>query len=271
MLIALIGWAVGFGVAAGLYAARRGRPPIVWGLFGAILGPVALLLLSKAPPARCNVCLSTVQGWAWICGWCGSPVATTVPATRNEPQAKPSGTPAADPATVAMPAATLAARNPEFLHRSPSVAITPRSGGQRSPTRRGRSPAPRDAAEQRSIEASAAGPPTLGEPLEGPRILASGVFVNGTVGLQIGSRYLIELADERLRVLGPADEDPSSVVFDRSVHEMDATGLNERLILNQRSNARGASILAFISLAGGTPEGVAEEVVQAALAVGAQP
>ena len=107
--------------------------------------------------------------------------------------------------------------------------------------------------------------------MEGPRILASGVFVNGTVGLQIGSRYLIELADERLRVLGPADEDPSSVVFDRSVHEMDATGLNERLILNQRSNARGASILAFISLAGGTPEGVAEEVVQAALAVGAQP
>ena len=92
------------------------------------------------------------------------------------------------------------------------------------------------------------------------------MFVNGTVGLQIGSRYLIALADERLRVLGPADEDPSFVVFDRSVHEMDATGLNERLILNQRSNVRGASILAFISLAGGTPDSVAEEVVRAALA-----
>ena len=130
---------------------------------------------------------------------------------------------------------------------------------------------PRDAAEQRSIEASAAGPPASVEPLDGPRILASGVFVNGTVGLQIGSRYLIALDGERLMVLGPADEDPSSVVFDRSVHEMDATGLNERLILNQRSNARGASILAFISLAGGTPDGVAEEGVQAALAVGSQP
>lgn len=105
------------------------------------------------------------------------------------------------------------------------------------------------------------------EAREGPRILASGVFVNGTVGLQIGSRYLISLADDRLRVLGPADEDPTSVVFDRSVHEMDATGLNERLILNQRSNVRGASILAFISLAGGTPDSVAEEVVRAALAV----
>ncbi len=270
MLIVLAGWAVGFGLAGGWYAAARGRRPIVWGLFGAILGPVALLLLAKAPPGRCSVCHSRVQGWAWICGWCGSPVATTVPATREALQARPTGTPAADPATAALPAATLASRNPEYLRRSPRVAIT-RSPGQRPTARRGRSAVPRDAAEQRSIEASAAGPPASVEPVEGPRILASGVFVNGTVGLQIGSRYLIALADERLRVLGPADEDPTSVVFERSVHEMDATGLNERLILNQRSNARGASILAFISLAGGTPEGVAEEVVQAALAVGAQP
>ena len=197
-------------------------------------------------------------------------MATTVPTTREAPQARPAGTPAANPATAALPAATLASRNPEYLRRSPRVAIA-RSASQRPAARRGRSAVPRDAAEQRSIEASAAGPPAPGEPLDGPRILASGVFVNGTVGLQIGSRYLIALDGERLRVLGPADEDPSSVVFDRSVHEMDATGLNERLILNQRSNARGASILAFISLAGGTPDGVAEEVVQAALAVGAQP
>lgn len=97
-------------------------------------------------------------------------------------------------------------------------------------------------------------------PPAAPRILASGVFVAGSVSLQIGSRYLIALDDDRLRVSGPADQDPTAVVFERPVREMDATGLNDRLILNQPSNFRGGSILAFISLAGGTPESVAEAI-----------
>jgi hypothetical protein len=100
------------------------------------------------------------------------------------------------------------------------------------------------------------------EPPEPPRILASGVFVAGSVALDIGSRYLIVIADDRLRVLGPADRDPTAVRFDRSIQDMDATGLNERLILNERSNARGASVLAFTGLAGGSPDSVAEAVLQ---------
>jgi hypothetical protein len=99
-------------------------------------------------------------------------------------------------------------------------------------------------------------------PLESPRILASGVFVAGSVGLEIGSRYLIEIGDDRLRVLGPADRDPTAVAFDRSIDQMDATGLNERLILNERANVRGGSVLAFISIAGGSPDSVAEAVLQ---------
>ena len=100
------------------------------------------------------------------------------------------------------------------------------------------------------------------EPPEPPQILASGVFVAGSVGLDIGSRYLIVIADDRLRILGPADRDPTKVAFDRSIQDMDATGLNDRLILNERSDVRGGSVLAFIGLAGGSPEGVAEAVLQ---------
>jgi hypothetical protein len=101
-------------------------------------------------------------------------------------------------------------------------------------------------------------------PPEAPRILVSGVFVAGSVGLEIGSRYLIELGNDHLRVLGPADRDPTAVAFDRSIDEMDAIGLNGRLILNERAKVRGGSVLAFMSIAGGSPDSVAEAVVQRA-------
>jgi len=73
---------------------------------------------------------------------------------------------------------------------------------------------------------------------------------------------LIEVAEDRLRVLGPADQDPTAVAFERSIDQMDATGLNERLILNERGSNYDRSVMAFISLAGGTPSGVADEVLQ---------
>ena len=271
MLIAFAGWALGFGVAAGWYARQRDRPRILWALFGAILGPGALLLLAKAPPGRCRACRSAVRGWTWVCAWCGSPI---VAASLESPGARPvrpsEATPVAPvtptPAGVA-PAPAAPTESPEFLRRSPRVAITPHPAGQRSAVRRGRATPARSAVEPRRTDASPAPTPVADEGRQGPRMLASGVFVNGTVNLEIGSRYLIAIADDRLRVTGPADQDPTSVVFERSIHEMDATGANDRLVLSQRSNVRGASVLAFIALAGGTPESVAEEVVSAALAV----
>lgn len=86
--------------------------------------------------------------------------------------------------------------------------------------------------------------------------------MTGSVGLQIGCRYLIEIAGDRIRVLGPADQDPTAVAFERSIHDMDATGLNERLILSERGSSNHRSVLAFISLAGGSPSGVADEVLE---------
>lgn len=101
-------------------------------------------------------------------------------------------------------------------------------------------------------------------PTELRRTLATGVFVTGTVGLRSGSRYLIALAGQRLQVLGPAEDDPTAVIFERPVGEMDATGFNERLVISQTGDAGNRKVLVFLALAGGTPESVADEILGAA-------
>ena len=42
-----------FAPLTGWFAPRRSRQPVLWFLFGAVLGPVALALLAIAPPGRC--------------------------------------------------------------------------------------------------------------------------------------------------------------------------------------------------------------------------
>jgi hypothetical protein len=267
-------------------AARLDRVVVVWVAFGVILGPVALLLLFRAPPGRCGVCRSSVRGWTWICAWCGSLITTRPTITYpGSPDLAPVAGPitaerrtAAGRAILTMAAGSTSAISPappvspgaEILRRSPSVAITPHPPAPRPISRRTRSGPSRDGADMRRPDTS----PTLRsgsdtylppEPAEPPRILATAVFVAGSVGLQIGSRYLIAIDEDRLVVSGPADRDPNAVVFGRPVWEMDATGLDERLILHQREDLRGTSVMAFISLAGGTPESVSEAVKRGVL------
>jgi hypothetical protein len=281
-LIALTAWGIGFGAAAGRRAARLDRVVLVWVVFGVILGPVSLLLLFRAPPGRCGVCRSSVRGWAWICAWCGSLI-TTRP-TINYPGSPDRAPGLSGPVTaersaaaggtgLSIAAGSTSAISPlqpvspgaEILRRTPRVAITPHPQAPRPISRRGRSGPARSGAEIRrpgTTPSLRSGSDTYlpPGPPEPPRILATGVFVAGSVGLQIGSRYLIAIDEDRLVVSGPADRDPTAAVFGRPVWEMDATGLDERLILHQREDLRGTSVMAFISLAGGTPESVAEAI-----------
>ena len=60
-----------FGPLAGWLALRRQRQPVVWLLFGAMLGPIALALLAISPPGRCQVCDEPVTGWPVACDQCG--------------------------------------------------------------------------------------------------------------------------------------------------------------------------------------------------------
>jgi hypothetical protein len=66
----LIAWAFVFGLWAGVLASRRARNPIVWLMVGAIIGPIALIILHVAPLGRCPSCGNATTGWDRQCFWC---------------------------------------------------------------------------------------------------------------------------------------------------------------------------------------------------------
>jgi hypothetical protein len=77
-LLVLVALAAGvFAPLSGWFAAQRSRPPVVWFVFGALIGPLALALLALAPPGRCPSCAAPVQGWPSTCRSCGRPLGAT--------------------------------------------------------------------------------------------------------------------------------------------------------------------------------------------------
>lgn len=94
-----LGWTIGFGLAAARSASRLDRSAVVWFVFGAILGPIALLILWQSPPAWCRVCLMPARGMLQTCWWCGTTfrgvptsglvLATSSPDARQMPERPP--------------------------------------------------------------------------------------------------------------------------------------------------------------------------------------
>jgi len=95
-------------------------------------------------------------------------------------------------------------------------------------------------------------------------VLASAIYVTGSRGLLAGSRYGIALVGEHLRILGPVDVDPTAVAIVHPLHGVDATGLQGRLIITAGERRRERLALVFMSVAGGSAEGVADAIVAAA-------
>jgi hypothetical protein len=102
-------------------------------------------------------------------------------------------------------------------------------------------------------------------------VLASAIYVTGSRGLQAGSRYGIAIVGEDLRILGPVDINPTGVAIRHSLSGMDATGLQGRLIITASDGRRDQFALVFMSVAGGSPEGVADAIVAAAREHGPNP
>ena len=77
-LLVLVVLAVGvFAPLSGWFAAKRSRRPVIWFVFGALIGPLALALLALAPPGRCPSCAAPVLGWPSTCRSCGRPLGAT--------------------------------------------------------------------------------------------------------------------------------------------------------------------------------------------------
>ena len=101
-------------------------------------------------------------------------------------------------------------------------------------------------------------------PVTAARMIASGVFVTGSAGLIVGSRYGIQVGGARLRILGPVHLDPATIALEHELRGITASGENGRLVVNAGPGSRSGLLLVFMSLNGGSIESAVAEIVNAA-------
>lgn len=154
----------------------------------------------------------------------------------------------------------------EPVERAPATAATASVAPTADPVNRLRSRLGRSLQSLATAEAELV-PLAVAEPLN--VVVASAIYVTGTRGLQPGSRYGIALVGHELRILGPVDVDPGAVAIVHSLRGVDATGLQGRLIITAGQGRRDRLALVFMSVAGGSAEGVADTIVTAAAGLGA--
>jgi hypothetical protein len=226
----------------------------LWMVFGALLGPVALLLLWIAPPGRCRMCQASVRGWLTTCEWCGSPVRvrSSRPVTADV---------AAIPSRPATPSPLTATSRPAKASAG-AKAIAETATDARIRERLTSMTARRAAA---LAAASTEGPRRSTAADQSTRtVLATGSYVTGTMPLVAGSRYAIEVGSQALRILGPIDLDPAAVALTQDLPGIEATGFDERLVLTFGGGGRHGMVLVFTALEGAGAAGVAAAIVSAA-------
>ncbi len=213
-----------FGPLASWYAARRSRRPLAWLILGALLGPVAMVLLAVAPPGRCVACDAAVRGWPSRCESCG---------LEFRPREA-----AAGPAEPPIQSDTWTGDEPLRLH--------PRSTAQEVPRPRLLATEPAPAPVH-----LAAAPPTVPHAgMDAGEMMATAVYFGGTVRLVVGSRYAVVRHGSILRLMGPLDRDPSIVAVECSLDRVIATAIDDRLVVSD-SQLNGLAF-ALGGLAGAT-------------------
>ena len=237
--------ALAFGPLAAWLAARRQRNPAVWLLFGALLGPIALVLIQIAPPGRCWNCSEPTAGFESRCSTCGADlrlahptlpagVAIAVADEWTEPRVLRS---VPDPRHDVTLAARIAAQD----RHEPGAAQPDRLSalGARRP---GSSPA-------HDVDEAEAGQTEV-------TMLAIGVLVRSSEHMLPGSRYLIARTHDRLHIIGPIEASDQHVELDMPLAGIEANFIADRLVITGKADdGRQLDPLAFQSVAGmaGTP------------------
>jgi hypothetical protein len=232
LLVVLVAWVIVFAPLASWLARQRARPWVVWGLFGAVLGPAAAALLVMAPPGRCPVCGSRIVGWPQVCQTCGRDLRSQPIEIARENAARRAslisapidsiGGPSLDPVTTA----SLRSREPALPPARPATAL-----GLRPPAV--------------SAPFSLSPPPLAALPLEaegGPGILGSGVFVGGSESLQVGSRYLFARVGDDLHALGPVHVSPATIAARVPLGGVEPSFVEDRLLLAPAGPGRGPEL-----------------------------
>lgn len=176
-------------------------------------------------------------------------------ASREPAAQRPAAEPAAQP-----PAAEPAAQRPAAS--GAAVPATPLPALKAPPPEP--LPVPRMPNYPRAISeaveaAPAAAPATVPEP-EPRQVLATAVYMTGSAGLLVGCRYALAVEGQRFMVLGPIDQDPTTVALERSLTQVDATGINGRLVIS-KADGELEGVLVFVSLAGAPADLVADRLI----------
>ena len=238
-----------FGPGTSLVAARRQRNPALWLAFGAVLGPIALLLVVLAPPARCRSCGEPTNGFASDCQTCGADV-------RLRRAAHPAQEGPVVPVALSEPAPDVALAPPTVTRRRRS-SVSRVSDPEPAPD------AGRDDLPVRLAAVGAQRPRLVPDPSPAPTFLpeaarnrldltmiAIGVHVRGSESLLAGSRYLVARTHDRLIVVGPIGPSDHHVELDLPLAGLEVDVIADRLVLSGRDPAESGRrfILAFISV-----------------------
>ena len=216
LLVLVVLAAAVFAPLSGWFAAQRSRPPVVWFVFGALIGPLALALLALAPPGRCPSCAAPVQGWPSTCRSCGRPLGATGGEMAADPtllHADDLNGNAADPNGNAAEVSPRPRRSRE--PRTPPVPVRP---------------APRQ--KWRDVPAS----PVASQEAHAGEIVLTGVYMTGNAALVIGAIYALARVPgpdgDRLRVFGPVDQGQITVRHEGPLDAFEVTGLDDRVIIS---------------------------------------
>jgi hypothetical protein len=223
LLVVVLLAAIVFAALAGRLAAGRGRSQPAWTMFGAILGPIALILLLVSPPGRCPTCGMRTRGWPSACADCGLPFGG-LPSTLSGAAASTAIATTSSSAPISVPTVS-----PDMAVRS--IPARPLAGDQLA------APVPAAMNAQRRpsgapISSPLPLPPTPSRP-QGRRrpgssrdrlgpdaiVVATGVFITGSArmrtsvsALKIGERYGIAKTAAEIQILGPVYVDPERII-----------------------------------------------------------
>ena len=245
-----------FAPIAGWFATRRLRNPVSWFILGALIGPLALILLAAAPPARCPVCDAVVDGWPSRCDGCGSRLRDGAPA-EERPSIAVESTVSGWPSRVA-PRPTAVARPPttSIVERASIVAPPTPIDAARSGLRREPRPVGPSLSSRPTRTPVAVGPVSTPPAITASNyelatsttdvtgdVLSTGVYISGNAGLEIGACYAIARAGDQLRVFGPVDAGQLTIRHQGPLTDFDVTAMDDRVIIAGRE---GHSSLAIV-------------------------
>ena len=220
--------AIIFGPLSAWLAIARERSATIWFAYGLLLGPIAPAIIALAPPGRCRVCGEPTQGWLSTCLACGSPldgsarVALTAAAV-----ASGAGSAGSPPAPAGSAGAARSAANLAAVGAVSAAAVHPAPGV--------------------SASGAHAVPRTTGTTAD-TEILATGVFVGGSVHLSLGARYAIARRKRTFEVLGPVDIAPGVLRLEHPMAGLDATVVADRLVVTEKTTGRPTFVIVFQSL-----------------------